>query len=522
MKALFTSLIYCCFAIVLSAQWQQNFDDPTSFTSPPWRGDMEDFAISKKRLQLQSDKQASSNQSRIAISIPYAKEMTWMGDVHLDFLPDTSNKLYIHLYCYGSPVANTFDYISLRFGSTAHTVDLVRLRLKVNSSGTATISNETILISGKDYPFEWMVDLRYTVQYKQGEGWKFWANFGAQSMHQTLLLGSTPFDELAPYEWGGIGIDCRYSKGNASAFSFDNLFLYESLVNPDEGTHGAESLMNPEQGRPVLNELMANPLQEGSEYIELYNPSEKALALCDYAVSLRREGKLVKPIRLACSIDSLMPGQYLVLARDANAVEVQYPHAGLVLDLPRLPQLANAGFYLVLLSLAEASELEEVHYHPSMLGPGNASRRGVALERKDPKASASLLSNWGGGLEEAGYATPAYLNSIASYSDSTGQSIIPSDVDVQEGADAFDNPNELTAYALANRSEVEGSFIYSLQGNLIAWYDAAATIEWCRLFAEKAYSMKSLFGLRTDYYLVVIRFRSSESYISNRRFLLKI
>lgn len=119
----------------LSAQWAENFDHITALTSPPWRGQIADFAIIKKQLKLYVEYPDDLNESRIAITVPYFKTTTWKGDVKLDFRPTINNYLYCYLYCYGEISDSEFDYVALRWGSGSKGVDLLDVRLRVLPSG---------------------------------------------------------------------------------------------------------------------------------------------------------------------------------------------------------------------------------------------------------------------------------------------------------------------------------------------------------------------------------------------------
>ena len=495
----------------LSAQWAENFDHITALTSPPWRGQIADFAIIKKQLKLYVEYPDDLNESRIAITVPYFKTTTWKGDVKLDFRPTINNYLYCYLYCYGEISDSEFDYVALRWGSGSKGVDLLDVRLRVLPSGESSIVRSDILIDGSAYPLGTKPFTSFTVTYAVGSGWQLWVNGADDTGNETVLIGSSSFDVESPFQSGGLGIDCFYTKSRSKAFSFDNLSVSEGTVSPPEEEEEPIPL-----GKPTLNELMANPLEGGSEYIELYNPTDKPVVPSKFAIGILRNGSYTTTTALPTVADTLYPGQYIVFAKKSEGVTDFDPQAQNVVTMSNLPQLANKGFTIGLFEEGLDQPLEEVVYSPKMLGEGNVTRRGVSLERISFETPASDPTNWAGGLPSAGYATPGYLNSQSSNADTT-QLGLPNNETEGNGKSYLPPASIAEEVLLLPKGSLCGSAIYLMSAKTVKYIDGTATKRWCRKFSEGKDLGESM-GLPSGYsYLIVVWIQRPDSMVYARK-----
>ena len=163
----------------------------------------------------------------------------------------------------------------------------------------------------------------------------------------------------------------------------------------------------------VLNEILFDPQPRGSEYIELYNRSDRTLSTQGLAIALRKsDGHLGTRHSLTSLATALAPGDYLVLTSDPNEVTSLFRTPALdVIRRFKLPALNNQGATIVLLRTADSTVVDEVTYSAKWHSSAVKIRRGVALERISPDGSSQEAANWTSASSETGYGTPGYKNS---------------------------------------------------------------------------------------------------------------
>ena len=163
----------------------------------------------------------------------------------------------------------------------------------------------------------------------------------------------------------------------------------------------------------ILNEILFDPQPRGSEYIELYNRSDRTLSTNGLAIALRKsDGHLGTRHSLTSFATTLAPGAYLVLTSDPNGVASLFRTPALdAIRRFKLPALNNQGATIVLLRTADSTVVDEVTYSAKWHSSAVKIRRGVALERISPDGSSQEAANWTSASSETGYGTPGYKNS---------------------------------------------------------------------------------------------------------------
>lgn len=179
-------------------------------------------------------------------------------------------------------------------------------------------------------------------------------------------------------------------------------------------------------GEFVFNELLPNPLEGGSEYIELYNRSDRSLPLAGLGFALRKtDGTLRTRYPLTEIQESILPGGYAAFTKNKTGVSSFYllsdPNA--LFEILKLPILANTSSTLVLYREADGVVIDEITYFSKWHASSVKDEKGVALERIDPDRPTQDPSNWTSAAATSGYGTPGYRNSqygTSSPGDATG------------------------------------------------------------------------------------------------------
>lgn len=188
-------------------------------------------------------------------------------------------------------------------------------------------------------------------------------------------------------------------------------------------------------GEIVFNELLPDAYAGCSEYLELYNRSDKPLSVSTLSLAVRKsDGALSTRYPLAAIARKLDAKSYILLTKDVESVssfyEIAEPSA--LHQLSKLPILANTASTLVLFRTADGEVIDQVSYSSKWHASSVKNRKGVALERIDPDAATQNPSNWTSASETAGFGTPGYQNSQYGNPSSEGSTGIEPPVWIEE------------------------------------------------------------------------------------------
>ncbi len=166
----------------------------------------------------------------------------------------------------------------------------------------------------------------------------------------------------------------------------------------------------PQTGEPgdiLINEVLFNSGNDGVDFIEIVNVSDKSVGL---------EGWQLQNVNLITRIITedpmvIFPGDYMVFTSDPDQLMVQYPLGRReTFFTVNTPQLTNAGGS-VILNNSLGANIDRFDYsedfHLSLL----RSVQGVSLERISFTRPTNDGGNWSSAAEQVGFGTPGYLNS---------------------------------------------------------------------------------------------------------------
>lgn len=169
------------------------------------------------------------------------------------------------------------------------------------------------------------------------------------------------------------------------------------------------------QGDILINEVLFDPYSGGTDFVELYNNSEKSIRLDHLFLANRDENANLKTIDPITANEVLFPPQsYLVLSEDAEKVLVFYDTScrDCFFDVDNLPAYNNSSGDVVLLN-DSMEVIDEMHYSSKMHDPLLVDVEGVSLERISFDDPALDPANWASAKASARFATPGYKNSMA-------------------------------------------------------------------------------------------------------------
>ncbi|MDR2231935.1 MAG: lamin tail domain-containing protein [Tannerella sp.] len=163
----------------------------------------------------------------------------------------------------------------------------------------------------------------------------------------------------------------------------------------------------------IINELLPEEFPGGSEYIELYNHSDRTLYLAGLSIATRgADGELNTHYPLSSISTSFQPGEYIVLTSNrAGVLDFYYTPAPDRIFEVRLPPLNNSESTVVLFRTDDEIAIDEVSYSSKWHDQGIKNLKGVALERISPDAETQNPMNWTSATSTVGYGTPGFINS---------------------------------------------------------------------------------------------------------------
>jgi len=215
----------------------------------------------------------------------------------------------------------------------------------------------------------------------------------------------------------------------------------------------------------VINEILFDPGYLGTEFIEIYNHSNKVLNLDDIRFAIRENysGDLNNITVLQTEGYLLFPRSYFAITNNKSNLESEY----IIKDKftvykNKLPQLSDNEGTLVLadknLEIIDVVYYSQMYHHPLL-----EKTEGVSLERLDTEAPSLKKENWHSASSTSGFGTPGYINSQTNAEGDDNSEIIIKPEVFSPDNDGFDD-----LLAININSSTEGSMasisIYSSRG----------------------------------------------------------
>lgn len=166
----------------------------------------------------------------------------------------------------------------------------------------------------------------------------------------------------------------------------------------------------PEAGDVVINELLFNPGSGGSDFVELFNCSDKVFQIEGWVLQNTLSTSQTSAERTVGATRLFLPGEYLTLSADPDDLLERYLEVDpfLLVDqiLPSLPD--DEGNLSVVANgvILDAFDYSE-DLHSQLIGDED----GVSLERLRQKSTTQDDNNWFSAAQSENFATPTRPNS---------------------------------------------------------------------------------------------------------------
>ena len=172
----------------------------------------------------------------------------------------------------------------------------------------------------------------------------------------------------------------------------------------------------PEYNDVVINEILSYPFDDGVNFVEIYNRSNKLIDLRNLRLSTyKKDGSLDTGKLIIGTGFQLFPQEYLVLTTQPHIVQEHYfcPNEHSFIKMASLPTYNHGSGSVALIN--KDKTIDSFFYAENMHYPLLKSYKGVSLERINPHRKTQDNFNWHSAASTVGYATPGYKNSA--YSD---------------------------------------------------------------------------------------------------------
>ncbi len=184
-----------------------------------------------------------------------------------------------------------------------------------------------------------------------------------------------------------------------------------NIISTKNNVHLALSAVA-ERNDIIVNEILFNPPPSGSDYVEIYNRSNKTIDLRQtYIANRNSTGNLNSITPISADNYLLFPQQFMVLSNDVDWVKATYIHENTDAFLKvNLPAFNDDKSSVVILN-AQGAITDEVTYSDKWHFKLLDNKEGVALERIDYNGMSEAADNWHSAATSVGYGTPSYKNS---------------------------------------------------------------------------------------------------------------
>ena len=163
----------------------------------------------------------------------------------------------------------------------------------------------------------------------------------------------------------------------------------------------------------VVNEILFNPKSDGTDFVEIYNRSNKILNLRNiYIANLNTAGQISSITQLRSEDYLLFPEDFMVITENAALVKRDYIslNPGAFTEVGSMPSFSDDEGHVILLN-EQGNVVDRVSYKDDWHFKLISNEEAVSLERIDYNAPSQQEQNWHSAASSVGYGTPTYKNS---------------------------------------------------------------------------------------------------------------
>jgi hypothetical protein len=163
----------------------------------------------------------------------------------------------------------------------------------------------------------------------------------------------------------------------------------------------------------IINEILFNPKSIGTDYVEVYNRSNKIINLQQIYIANRNTAGVISNIKQISTDNYLLfPQDFMVITEDAEIIKRDFitKNMDAFITVPSMPSYNDDEGDVIILN-AQGAVTDELKYNEKWHFKLIDNPEGVALERIDYNAPTQQQDNWHSAATSVGYGTPGYKNS---------------------------------------------------------------------------------------------------------------
>lgn len=261
----------------------------------------------------------------------------------------------------------------------------------------------------------------------------------------------------------------------------------------------------PEPEDILINEILFNPYSGGSDFVELYNNSDKVFDLSKLRLSNYNESfQTLENVSLITEESELfLPYTYLALSNDPLFLKNNYvikDEKTLVETNESLPSMPD-GEGSIAISTSALTPIDYFVYTDELHLPFLEDAEGVSLERISFEKSAQENNNWQSAASTAGFATPGYKNSQYVRPQQTGDFSLSPKV-FSPNMDGYHDVLQIE-YAFEQANNLVSVYIFSADGALVQTLEKNTSVSQNGYFSWNGSDTNGALA-RAGIYIVVI------------------
>ncbi|AFM04996.1 hypothetical protein Fleli_2635 [Bernardetia litoralis DSM 6794] len=167
-----------------------------------------------------------------------------------------------------------------------------------------------------------------------------------------------------------------------------------------------------EIGDIILNEILFNPPVGGTDFVELFNNSDKYINLQNFSLANLNDDETIRTqYAISEEVLILKPYEYIAISTSNELLLNQYPNGNQEgFFEAKLPTYADTEGTVILFD-NQNTELDRFAYDEDFHLGLLKDDEGVSLERISADAATQDANNWHSAAQSVGFGTPAYQNS---------------------------------------------------------------------------------------------------------------
>jgi hypothetical protein len=220
----------------------------------------------------------------------------------------------------------------------------------------------------------------------------------------------------------------------------------------------------------VINEILFNPKSNGTDYVEIYNRSNKIIDLKQTYIANRNSAGVISNIKpLSAENELFFPGDFMVATEDPEIIKRDFitKNMDAFVTVVPMPSYNDDKGDVIILN-AQGDITDELQYDEKWHFKLIDNDEGIALERIDYNTPTQQQDNWHSAATSVGYGTPTYKNSQYKINDGVQGTITITPEIVSPDNDGLDDFATIN-YAFPSPGYVANIIIFDAAGRAVRY-----------------------------------------------------